>query len=318
MLEPDLIVDLADEDDPRGRVLGVPAYMSPEQAQAAPLGPPSDWYSVGVMLYEALTGELPYEGDIRTIMLGEQAYDAPDPRSRAAGIADDLAELCLGLLARDPRKRPNGTAILRALGGSAEGAPPELRRDSGEATWEITLDVDFTNISQAQVAAIVDRIRALTANDEIHLVAMRPGSVVLKLRGSHEAYVVLAALHKNGQFRGVAGIPVLGLKWVDDGCHSALALPGDLDGVPVTPPVATPTRPSLRKLLGAVLRSDADLDAFCFDYFTRTHSRFSSGMSRVEKTTLLMQCEDPCAVFARLREHDAAAVAGNEGLLQYE
>jgi hypothetical protein len=111
------------------RVVGTPAYMSPEQAQGIALGPASDWYAVGVMLYEALTGELPIEGDVRAIMVGKQALDAPDPRTRARGVPADLAELCLGLLARDPRDRPTGAAVIRALGDGPEGeagAEPEL------------------------------------------------------------------------------------------------------------------------------------------------------------------------------------------------
>jgi hypothetical protein len=125
------------------RVVGTPAYMSPEQAQGVPLGPASDWYAVGVMVYEALTGELPYEGDVRSIMIGKQACDAPDPRSRAAGVPDDLADLCLGLLCRDPRTRITGHALLRALGGEGEGgaereidAPSLVGRDLHLASLE--------------------------------------------------------------------------------------------------------------------------------------------------------------------------------------
>ncbi len=109
------------------RVVGTPAYMSPEQAQGLPLGPASDWYAVGVMLYEALTGELPIEGDVRAIMAGKQSFDAPDPRTRAQGVPDDLAELCLGLLARDPRVRATGATVIRALGDRRDVDPVEGR-----------------------------------------------------------------------------------------------------------------------------------------------------------------------------------------------
>ena len=110
------------------RVVGTPAYMSPEQAQGLPLAPASDWYAVGVMLYEALTGALPIEGDVHAIMEGKQALDAPDPRTRARGVPDDLAELCIGLLARDPRVRATGGTVIWALEGRREGqaVEPEL------------------------------------------------------------------------------------------------------------------------------------------------------------------------------------------------
>lgn len=108
-----------------GRVVGTPAYMSPEQAAGQPLGPASDWYSVGVILYEALTGTLPIDGDVREILNGKQVLDAPDPRAAAPGVPDDLAELCFGLLQRDPRARPAGAAVIRALGADP-GVEPDL------------------------------------------------------------------------------------------------------------------------------------------------------------------------------------------------
>jgi serine/threonine protein kinase/tetratricopeptide (TPR) repeat protein len=107
------------------RVVGTPAYMSPEQAQGQPLGPASDWYSFGVMLYEALTGDLPIDGDVREILIGKQATDPLDPRALVAGLPDDLADLSMSLLRRDPRDRPRGAAVIRALGADP-GAEPEM------------------------------------------------------------------------------------------------------------------------------------------------------------------------------------------------
>jgi hypothetical protein len=83
-------------------------------------------------------------------------------------------------------------------------------------------------------------------------------------------------------------------------------------------PTLTPTLSSLRRLMSIVLRGDADLEAFCLDYFSRTHSRFSGGMDRVQKTTLLLQYEEPSTILVQLREHDPEAVARHEALLQYE
>ncbi len=96
--------------------VGTPAYMSPEQARDGALTPASDWYSVGAMLYEVLTGKRPFEGTNREILAAKQHRDPLPPGSLADGIPVELEDLCLRLLARDPAERPGGEAVLAALG----------------------------------------------------------------------------------------------------------------------------------------------------------------------------------------------------------
>jgi serine/threonine protein kinase len=97
--------DLPGELDFAG-VPGTPAYMAPEQAAGGAGTAASDWYAVGVMLYQALTGRLP-DG-------------AP---SRWAQVPADLEALCLALLARDPAARPGERAIAEALGERLDARP---------------------------------------------------------------------------------------------------------------------------------------------------------------------------------------------------
>ncbi len=103
------------------QTVGTPAYMSPEQALALPGAPASDWYSVGVMLYQALTGELPFQGSTLEILADKQTGVAPS----MPNVPPDLEELCLRLLEPDPEARPNGDEVIAALEGS--GLAPRSR-----------------------------------------------------------------------------------------------------------------------------------------------------------------------------------------------
>ena len=96
--------------------IGTPGYASPEQAAGERAGPASDWYAVGVTLFEAITGRLPFEGDALQVLRDKQVYDAPDIRTVQPRISPELAALCMGLLRRDPGQRLDGSAVDRWLG----------------------------------------------------------------------------------------------------------------------------------------------------------------------------------------------------------
>jgi tetratricopeptide (TPR) repeat protein len=91
--------------------------MAPEQIAGAPATAASDWYAVGVILFEALVGRLPFEGPAVQVMCEKQVRDAPRLAGRP-GVPPDLAALCDGLLARDPAARLDGAAVVARLGGA--------------------------------------------------------------------------------------------------------------------------------------------------------------------------------------------------------
>jgi len=99
---------------PEQGVLGTVEYMAPEQA-AGDAGPPADWYSVGVMLYEALCGKKPFAGRPLQVLLEKQQREPAAPSSIAPRIPADLDRLCTELLRIDPAARPSAQMVLRQL-----------------------------------------------------------------------------------------------------------------------------------------------------------------------------------------------------------
>src|SRR6266536_2559735 len=95
---------------------GTPDYMSPEQGAQMAISKASDWYSVGVMLYQALAGRLPFKGRFFEVMMRKQTRDPIQPIEIVRDVPRDLNELCMKLLRRDPEGRPAGRDVLHALG----------------------------------------------------------------------------------------------------------------------------------------------------------------------------------------------------------
>jgi tetratricopeptide (TPR) repeat protein len=97
-------------------VAGTPAYMAPEQVVAGrAASAASDWYSVGVMLYEALTGRLPFAAEGMDLLLAKQ--QAPTPPDDDGG-APELMQMSIALMDPDPGRRPTGHELAQVLGAT--------------------------------------------------------------------------------------------------------------------------------------------------------------------------------------------------------
>ena len=108
-------------------IVGTPIYMAPEQALASEIGPAADWFSVGVILFEALTGQLPHDGDNPlALMMNKHTVVPPRLSTLLPNVPCDLEALCADLLSSDPAVRPHGRTIQRTLGGIGDDSRPSL------------------------------------------------------------------------------------------------------------------------------------------------------------------------------------------------
>ncbi|MEU9107271.1 serine/threonine-protein kinase [Streptomyces xanthophaeus] len=145
MIRPDgtvLVLDLGvasvmDTDTTRltstGSPIGSPAYMAPEQAMGGAVGPYTDLYALGVLLYELLSGNVPFAGSTALGVLHRHLYEPPLPvRQLRPEIPAELEAVLLHLLAKDPQDRPSSAQevyealapLLPARGSAARGIGP--------------------------------------------------------------------------------------------------------------------------------------------------------------------------------------------------
>lgn len=115
-----LAVALGEKLNTRERASGTLMYMSPEQLGGDPLGPPTDWYAVGVMLYEALTGRAPFAGAPQAMFFAKMSGSVIPPRDLVRGVPEDLNALCMELLDPDPDRRPTGKRVLARLASASD------------------------------------------------------------------------------------------------------------------------------------------------------------------------------------------------------
>jgi serine/threonine protein kinase len=91
-----------------GTLMGSVRYMSPEQASGAPVDERSDLYSFGVMLFEMLAGQVPFEGEIPAVIAQHLHAPPPDLGRRVPGAPAGMVAVVAALLAKDPGERPAG------------------------------------------------------------------------------------------------------------------------------------------------------------------------------------------------------------------
>jgi formylglycine-generating enzyme required for sulfatase activity/predicted Ser/Thr protein kinase len=109
-----------------GVIMGSPAYMSPEQVEADPekIGPAADQYSLGVILYELLTGRVPFRGSLASVMGQIVSQPPTPPRELCPGLDPRIDAVCLRMLAKNPDDRfPSLSAVSQELAAIVRNSP---------------------------------------------------------------------------------------------------------------------------------------------------------------------------------------------------
>jgi serine/threonine protein kinase/tetratricopeptide (TPR) repeat protein len=148
-----------------GTISGTPAYMAPEQASAEPLSEASDWYAFGVMLYEMLSGQLPIEGRNVTLLLQRKLREEAQPLADDPSVPSGLRELCMQLLRRDPKARPDGEQVVATLSGLKPEPEPHIRTVTEELVTDIATALASTPLfgrdqELAQLSQALQRTRS--------------------------------------------------------------------------------------------------------------------------------------------------------------
>ncbi|CAK9078782.1 Probable serine/threonine-protein kinase SCO3848 [Durusdinium trenchii] len=161
-----------------GMIVGTPTYMSPEQVEVetGQIGPKSDIYALGVILYEFLAGQPPFQGSVASI-LAQIVRDRPKHPGRLRRTADPgLCDLCLEMMAKDITKRPDSMrdVAFRLETWLAKPSPAEAEQQKEAQRRQEKLEkakqriIDLTQRGQyAQAMTLLEKLAAVTDADAV-------------------------------------------------------------------------------------------------------------------------------------------------------
>jgi formylglycine-generating enzyme required for sulfatase activity/tRNA A-37 threonylcarbamoyl transferase component Bud32 len=147
-----------------GAATGTPAYMAPEQVRGRDIGPATDIYALGVVLYEMITGKTPYEGDSAAAVMMSQALEPPKPPRLLLPELDPVIEsVILKALEKEPERRFSDATTMAAVLESAVHKQP-LTAGSSFQPAAVALEEDANQATAMRTVASVTQANLPTAN----------------------------------------------------------------------------------------------------------------------------------------------------------
>jgi serine/threonine protein kinase/Tfp pilus assembly protein PilF len=148
-----------------GVILGTPKYASPEQVEGKEIDQRSDIYSLGIILYEMVTGRVPFEGDMALSIAHKHKYEAPiEPREINPRIPEDLNRLILKCLEKDKQKRFQSAVDVHRGLQAIEGMMPATEREFLEKKPSESKEITVTlPLKKLRIPALVTAALILVA-----------------------------------------------------------------------------------------------------------------------------------------------------------
>jgi serine/threonine protein kinase len=210
--------------------MGTASYMAPEQAagKTKMIGPATDVYALGAILYETLTGRPPFEAETRELTILQVLNDVPvAPSVRQADLPADIETICLRCLEKEPERRyPSALSLADDLHSFREGTPIQEQSDGSDwyPRWAAREGYQILDIIGSSVLGMVYKAREVALNRTVTLKtvsgrAMRDPEKMARFRAEAEAAARLqhpniVQIHHCGE---PGGQPYFSMEYVEGG-----------------------------------------------------------------------------------------------------
>jgi eukaryotic-like serine/threonine-protein kinase len=198
-----------------GSIMGTAQYLSPEQAQGHAVSESSDLYAVGVVLYELLTGQVPFEGESPvTVALKQVSVEPTPPSALNPGVSPALEAVVMRSLAKDPGARfASADEFIAALQQAREGIAPAPAFNGAPPTQTAAaaLLVPPPEDERTPEEAARRRRRALWTAAVVAVLAIAAGAALLLLKPARSDRVTVPDLAGETQAAAVASLRHEGL-----------------------------------------------------------------------------------------------------------